>query len=166
MLIQTLTPCLLFSDEYSTSWPSPSTLNHHYHNPQTCPRNQLPLRQELHWHLGRLALARLQHRLLNTHHKTSEAEAGRTPLLCLAREAADSLKGAIDLALEGAAAAATRKAAASGAQEVSGETSSAADASGMRAREGWARVELAKLCMTGIAPEHVSWEGEWRLGRL
>lgn len=37
-----------------------------------------------------------------------------------------------------------------------GGAAAIADGSEMRAREGWARVELAKLCLTEIAPEYVS----------
>ncbi|CAM9504925.1 unnamed protein product, partial [Hapterophycus canaliculatus] len=128
---------------------------------ETCPRKQLALRQELHWNLGRLALARLQSRIRTAGiagQKAPGSSGGRTPLLYLAREAGTHLMEAISLAqaaLEVAAAAAAAQArpqrAANGA---AGAVETGGDDDGMRAREGWARMELSKLCLTEVAPDY------------
>lgn len=147
---------------------------------KTCPQKQLALRQELHWHLGRLALARLQSRLrsaaaaangISSGLAAAAASApGRTPLLRLAREAGTHLTEAISLAqaaaeMSAAVAAAearTKRVAngGGGGAAVAAGGGAAAGASaggddGMRAREGWARAELAKLCLTEVTPEYV-----------
>ncbi|CAM9536199.1 unnamed protein product, partial [Scytosiphon promiscuus] len=86
---------------------------------ETCPQKQLALRQELHWNLGRLALARLQSRLRmdgNADDKSFEP-----------KRAANGAAGAVD---------------------------AGGDDDGMRAREGWARMELSKLCLTEVAPDY------------
>lgn len=150
--------------------------------PQTCPQKQLGLRQELHWNLGRLALARLQGRLrsaaaaattaspFGTANGASAAPSGgRTPLIRLAREAGGHLSEAISLAqaaVEVAATAAAAEARTNRAANGAGAGSAAVEDDGMRAREGWARAELSKLCLAGVAPDYVrrcdlvSWEAE------
>lgn len=78
----------------------------------------------------------------------------------LAREAASNLNEAIRLAQVSvevaAAAAAGAKKAGSSSAATKGRGAAVAD-NGMRAREGWARAELAKLCLTGVSPEYVRW---------
>ena len=144
-----------------------------YHR-QTCPSKQLALRQELHWHLGRLALARLQLRMRAAASAGGPSFApshpGRTPMLRLAREAGENLTEAVKLAQATVEAAAAAAAAATAASSKGGRRGSvaapwsagvgglAAD-NGMRAREGWARAELAKLCLTGVSPDFVRWSG-------
>ncbi len=88
---------------------------------------------------------------------------GRTPLLRLAREAGTHLTEAISLAqaaVEVSAAVAAAEARTKRGVNGGGNGGAAAGASaggddGMRAREGWARAELAKLCLAGVAPEYV-----------
>ena len=116
-----------------------------------------------------MALARLQGRLLRTTAATGgngtspSSEAGRTPLLRLAREAGTHLTEAIQLskaAVEVAAAVAaadakTNRAAGGGGGGGAAGAGKGADDDGMRAREGWARAELSKLCLAEVAPEYV-----------
>ena len=119
---------------------------------QACPRKQLSLRQELHWHLGRLALVRLQRRLCSRTGSTSQTHAST---LQMARDASDNLGEAIRLAQ--AALEVNADVAENGKRGISTERWSATTAvDEMRARIGWARAELAKLCLTEVAPEHVS----------
>ncbi|CAM9498108.1 unnamed protein product, partial [Ectocarpus fasciculatus] len=137
---------------------------------ETCPQKQLALRQELHWHLGRLALARLQGRLRSAAAAAATASAsgtakgasaapsgGRTPLIRLAREAGGHLSEAISLAqaaVEVAATVAAAEVRTNRAANGAAAGSAAAGDDGMRAREGWARAELSKLCLTGVAPDY------------
>lgn len=138
---------------------------------QTCPRNQLSLRQELHWHLGRLSLARLQKR-----QKTSEGASGTTSddpgagpgsggdspsPIHLAREARHNLEAVVKLAQ-----------AATAAIGPEGRGDDSADAAvergrwsghrrtvtgfGIRMREGRAHVELSKLCLAKVSQQDVS----------
>lgn len=127
----------------------------------------MPLRQELHWHLGRLALGRLQHRLRysggasspDADYPGTSPTPGRTPLLNLARDAEESLQGAIELAQAARDATDRRATTSAKARMREGkqvrETARATSDDTMRAREGWARAELGKVCLAGIAPEHV-----------
>ncbi|CBJ25838.1 tetratricopeptide repeat domain protein [Ectocarpus siliculosus] len=137
---------------------------------ETCPQKQLGLRQELHWNLGRLALARLQGRLRSAADAITSASpfgtangasaapsGGRTPLIRLAREAGGHLSEAISLAqaaVEVAATVAAAEARTNLAANGTGAGSGAVGDDGMRAREGWARAELSKLCLTGVAPDY------------
>ncbi|CAM9264513.1 unnamed protein product, partial [Ectocarpus sp. 12 AP-2014] len=137
---------------------------------ETCPQKQLGLRQELHWNLGRLALARLQGRLRSAAAAATTASpfgiangasaapsGGRTPLIRLAREAGGHLSEAISLAQAAAEVAATVAAAEARTNRAANGTragSAAVGDDGMRTREGWARAELSKLCLTGVAPDY------------
>lgn len=58
----------------------------------------------------------------------------------------------MEVAAAVAAAEARPKRAASG---EAGTVETRGEDDGMRAREGWARMELAKLCLTEVAPDHV-----------
>lgn len=87
--------------------------------------------------------------------------AGHTPLIRLAREAGGNLTEAISLsqaAMEvaaGVAAAEARPNRVVNRSGGAGATAVGGDDDGMRAREGWARAELSKLCLMEVAPEYV-----------
>lgn len=86
----------------------------------------------------------------------------------LAREAGENLTEAVKLAQETVEAAAAVAAAAAAAALKGGRRGSVTAVAsagvggvvadnGMRAREGWAKAELAKLCLTGVLPDFVRW---------
>lgn len=61
-----------------------------------------------------------------------------------------------------AAEAKTNRAAGAGADSLAG-AGAVVDDDGMRAREGWARAELSKLCLAEVAPEYVRCLGDYAL---
>ena len=81
-------------------------------------------------------------------------------MLRLAREAGENLTEAVKLAqatveAAAAAAAASSKGGRRGSVAAPSAGVSLVADDGMRAREGWARAELAKLCLTGVSPDFV-----------
>lgn len=155
-----------------TSPPPPPTRfpSHILMESQACPRNETYLRQELHWHLGRLALARLQQRTACSDipffslQGSVDQNSNRAVLQDLAREAGDHLHRAVELATVGDQTVANGEVTpnlntSKGRRQ--GKTIAKATAHGtvsavMAAREALARVELAKLCLTGVGQDNVS----------
>lgn len=98
--------------------------------------------------MGRLALARLQQRL----------PTGK-PLVKLARDAGENLREAIKLAQDALEVNAAVEAAVAKAGENAPSRagrSSTATFDEMNSRIGWARAELAKVCLAEASPEYVS----------